>query len=233
MTDKFEILKKQYGSFLVKETGWPKLDPMCVRKSLSDAKIEQGLDPSKITILYAPTFSKRYTSSSDLINEIKILQNKGWQWIAKFHDLEQIEIIQEYKKLSSDQFNIVQDLDILPWMYAADILLTDTSSVAYEFLQLNRPIITYRAFARKGKGIDITNPENIYGALVRSIEDPNEFKTPRKEYLDDLHPYSDGKSSERVIKGIENILKSTELSQLKPKSMNWYRKRQIRKLVLK
>ena len=162
---------------------------------------------SQPTVLYAPTFSKRYTSSSDLFHEIKVLQNQDWQWIAKFHDLEEKDVIKQYELFASDHFRIIKDEGILPWIFAADILITDTSSVAYEFLPLNRPIVTYRATTRLDKGIDIMNPQELHGALIRSLEDPLEFNESRKNYLNDLHPYRDGKSSERIVKAISESLK--------------------------
>ena len=70
------------------------------------------------------------------------------------------------------------------------------------------------------------------GAVTRSIEDPNEFSNSRKEILNDLHPYLDGISSKRIIKKVSKLLGSSDLENLKPKPSNWYRKRQIRKLIL-
>ena len=231
MTENFLSLQEKYGTFLVKETGWSKLDIMFNHKPIEECKAEMGLDPPKPTVLYAPTFSKRYTSSSDLFHEIKVLQNQDWQWIAKFHDLEEKDVIKQYELFASDHFRIIKDEGILPWIFAADILITDTSSVAYEFLPLNRPIVTYRATTRLDKGIDIMNPQELHGALIRSLEDPLEFNESRKNYLNDLHPYRDGKSSERIVKAISESLKSEELNNLKSKPLNWFRKRQIRKIV--
>jgi len=231
MTENFLSLQEKYGTFLVKETGWSKLDIMFNHKPIEECKAEMGLDPPKPTVLYAPTFSKRYTSSSDLFHEIKVLQNQDWQWIAKFHDLEEKDVIKQYELFASDHFRIIKDEGILPWIFAADILITDTSSVAYEFLLLNRPIVTYRATTRLDKGIDIMNPQELHGALIRSLEDPLEFNESRKNYLNDLHPYRDGKSSERIVKAISESLKSEELNNLKSKPLNWFRKRQIRKIV--
>jgi len=47
----------------------------------------------------------------------------------------------------------------------------------------------------------------------------------------DIHPYSDGQSSQRLISTISNVLQSDELNRLKPKPRNWIRKKQIRKIV--
>jgi len=231
MTDRFTNLQKKYGTFLVQETGWPKLDEMSQILTLNESKSILGLDPAKKTILYAPTFSPKYTSAMDLYPEILQMQDNDWQWVIKFHDLENQNIIQLYESLSSGNFIIVNDSNIHSYMLASDVLLTDTSSVAYEYLMLDRPLVTYRGTVRLEKGINIILPDDLLGALTRSIEDPDEFKDSRKSYLADLHPYQDGLSSKRVIDAIENTLETGGVNNLKKKPRNWFRKKLIRKIV--
>ena len=233
MTEKFQYLAFKYQNFIVRETGWPKLDKFKGYKSISEEKIFIKLDPKKKVILYAPTFSPKYQSSEALFKTIKKIQKYKYKWFVKFHDLEKKSIIQKYKTLETDFFSIVENDDILEYMKVADILLTDISSVAYEFLLFNRPIITYRAIIRFEKGLNIINPDDLIGAITRSIEDPNEFDQSRKEILNDLHPYIDGESSKRLIETIIGVIKNKGLKNLKSKPRNWYRKRQIKKLILK
>ena len=116
-------------------------------------------------------------------------------------------------------------------MKAANVLLTDTSSVAYEFLLLNRPIVTWRAVSRLEKGIDIRSSEDLFGALTRSFHDPTELSSVRNELCQELHPYSDGRSSERLIDTIDEILSNDSLGELKTKNPNWIQRRQIRRIV--
>ena len=231
MTEKFVYLREQYNTFLVRETGWPKLDLLFPIPNAEEKKITMGLNPDKKLILYAPTFSPKYKSADDLFSSIQESQFLGHEWVVKFHDLEKNATVERYRTLNSDLFKIIQDKDILPWMTAADLLITDTSSVAYEFLLLDRPVITYQASARLEKGIDITEPEHLIGAITRSIEDPGEYIESRKDVLSDIHPYSDGQSSQRLIGTIDKILQSDELDWLQPKPRNWIRKKQIRKIV--
>jgi len=157
--------------------------------------------------------------------------SQDWQWIIKFHDLEKQETIQQYEQLQTENFIVVKDPNIIPFMKASDVLLTDTSSVAYEFLLLDRPIVTWGAVSRPGKGIDIRSGEDLFGALTRSFLDPIEFSNVRNELLHELHPYSDGKSSERLIDIIDEILSTDGMRGLKTKYPNWIQKRQIRRIV--
>jgi CDP-glycerol glycerophosphotransferase (TagB/SpsB family) len=140
-------------------------------------------------------------------------------------------IRKRYKKLESNNFCVVDELNILPFMAGSDIMITDTSSVAYEFLHFNRPLITYQAIARRDKGINIQDPSELSPAIERSLNDPNEFSHNRESCLQDIHPYFDGHSSNRMLKVIETILTEGLHNELKQKPLNFLRKYQIRKII--
>jgi len=238
MTENFLKIAKQKKHFLVKETGWPKLDPVYKNEwGFSDQKdklIKQyKLIPELPVILYAPTFPPKYTSAPDLLDSINKLKNCKYNWIIKFHSLMDQSIRERYKKLESNNFRVVDELNILPFMAGSDIMITDTSSVAYEFLHFNRPLITYQAIARRDKGINIQDPSELSPAIERSLNDPNEFSHNRESCLQDIHPYFDGNSSNRVLKGIADILANGLQNDLKQKPQNFIRKYQIRKIIAK
>ena len=233
MTEKFKELKKKHDTFLVKETGWPKMDYFCSIPGIKEMKKKMGFDVKNKLILYAPTFSPKYTSAEDLFDSIKNMQSFGYQWVTKFHELEKNDTVKKYKTIESDSFHISSDFNIFQWMKVADLLITDTSSVAYEYLALNRPIITYKAIARIEKGINIIDCNDLIGAIIRSFEDPEEYSYPRNEILSEIHPYDDGDSSKRLIEAIKEVIEFNELEQLKPKPRNWIRKKYIRSIVSK
>jgi CDP-glycerol glycerophosphotransferase (TagB/SpsB family) len=141
------------------------------------------------------------------------------------------EIIASYRELCGDFCEVVEDLNILPYLQAADILITDTSSVAYEFMLLDRPIITYRATARLDKGIDIQSPSQLTDAIQRSLASQNEFSSARQSYLAEIHPYNDGKSSRRVVAAIEEVLEQNLVQHLRRKPLNLNRRVKIRRML--
>lgn len=141
------------------------------------------------------------------------------------------DIQNSYRELIGDNFLVVDSQNILSYMQAADLLVTDTSSVAYEFLLLDRPIITYNAIARIDKGINITSPAELGSAIETSLADPQEYSSNRQYYLNEIHPYQDGESSIRIIDRIEKVLETEEYKNLKRKPGNWVRKWQIRKII--
>lgn len=138
MTEKFEKLALKHGSFLVKETGWPKLDNFELKVDRDLRKTELGINPEQPVILYAPTFSPRYTSARDLFEEILMMIDRPYHWLIKFHTLMDQDLSGDYLSLNKDYVTIIDNQNIIPYMEISDILLTDTSSVAYEFLILDR-----------------------------------------------------------------------------------------------
>jgi len=213
MTNKFIALKNRHKSFQVIETGWPKLDRLNPSVNISKRKSEFGFDPERPVILYAPTFSPRYGSAKGLLNEIRGLQDQRFQWLVKFHSLMNKSIISEFALLENNSFKINRSDDILPLMEAADILLTDTSSVAYEYLLLDRPIITFRTTTRSDKGINLLEAVDLRGALERSLLDPDEYSWNRSVYCDMIHPYNDGQSATRVLQAINTGLTKTAIDR--------------------
>ncbi|MEE9466560.1 MAG: CDP-glycerol glycerophosphotransferase family protein [Candidatus Neomarinimicrobiota bacterium] len=230
MTRHFEKLARRHGHFLVHETGWPKLDALAQPVERTAARQALGLDPERPVLLYAPTFSPRFTSATDLLPTIAGLQ-EPYQWLIKFHDLMAPAVKDAYQAQVGGQVVGPDQPDILPLMQAADLLITDTSSVAYEYLLLDRPIITYCSAVRREKGIDIDRPEELAPAIERSLGAPEEFAVRRREYLNDLHPWTDGRSAERVVTAVNEVLDTCAHLSLAPKPRNLWRKFQQRDLV--
>ncbi|NHZ84978.1 MAG: hypothetical protein GWP19_03755, partial [Planctomycetia bacterium] len=167
-TTRFKQLAQKYKYFTVKETGWSKLDPLFTKinskVNSKDNLIKKiGFDPNKTILLYAPTFPPKYSSANELLAEIAKLKDE-FQWVIKFHTLMDKKIQNKYRDLVSETFKVIDENDILPYFDISNILITDTSSVAYEFLPLDRPIITYKAIARVDKGINILDAKDLLGA---------------------------------------------------------------------
>lgn len=231
LTAKFNILAQKHHTFLVKETGWSKMDNLHAENQ-SHRKTELGFTKMDNVILYAPTFSPRYTSAKALFPEIrKLIQIENFRWLIKFHPLMDQKWIEKYNELACEQLKIVDDNDIHPSMETSDLLITDTSSVAYEYLLLDRPIITFKAATRKEKGIDINDPKKLGSTIHRSLKNRNEYHNQREKYRNELHPYTDGSSSKRILEAIEKVIDSEEVKSLRMKKPNWFQKRQIRKLI--
>ena len=132
--------------------GMPRLDCL-VDGSLERNKILTSLDidPSRRTVLYAPTWSK-YSSVATMGEEIvKRLGAAGYAVIVKLHD--RSRQTDDYHSGGIDWGRRLEPLlkatggvlatgiNSSSYLMAADVLITDHSSVGFEYLLLDRPLI--------------------------------------------------------------------------------------------
>lgn len=158
--------------------GYPKVDCL-VDGSLDRHGIERelGLDPRAPTVLYAPTWSPY--SSLNAIGEplIKALVRLGVNVVVKLHDRSfdrnlrasgGIDWRRALDRLARDYpVRVAERSDASPYMFAADLLVTDHSSVGFEFMLLDRPIVVADCPELIEKAH--INPEKV--ALLRSAAD--------------------------------------------------------------
>jgi len=141
------------GSPAARLVGMPKVDRL-VDGSLNRDVILQtlGLDPRLPTVLYAPTWTPH--SSLNALGEelIKALAKTGVNQIVKLHDnsLDVGDIrnsggIDWVARLSpalqSPRSHLAKRGSISPYLVAADLMISDHSSAAFEYLLLDRPLI--------------------------------------------------------------------------------------------
>lgn len=155
--------------------GYPKADALASSPPrAADAAAALGIDPGRPTIVYAPTFSP--ASSLHAAGEaiVGALLGAGWNVIAKLHDRSfdpdpkytgAIDWRQRMAPFAATgRFLLAASGDSTPYVLAADALVTDHSSIGFEFCVLDRPVIVFDApgLAQAAR----INPEKI--ALLRS-----------------------------------------------------------------
>ncbi|HPC35907.1 MAG TPA: CDP-glycerol glycerophosphotransferase family protein [Candidatus Marinimicrobia bacterium] len=229
ITEKFQQLSKKYGYFKVKETGWPKVDDLLKPYDRSELCQRLQLDPHRKIILYAPTFSPKFKSSNEILKVISDLPHSDEQWIIKFHDLMPSEDRRSFEKLPHEKFRIYNGYDNTSLLQIADVLISDTSSIVYEFMLLDKPVITIGAKVRQEKALNIESAENLRAAIERSLENPQEFAENRRQTLAQIHPYIDTLNSQRVLNAVDDFLRNTTAGELKKKPLNLYRKYKVRR----
>ena len=155
--------------------GYPKLDRLAAGRIDGAAiRSELGLQSARPTALYAPTYST--ASSLHLAGEsiVRTLADAGLNVIVKLHD-RSLDSDARYTGgidwrarmaalESAGRIRHVETPDASPLMAAADIMVTDHSSVGFEFLVLDRPLVVFDAPDLPAAAR--INPEKI--ALLRS-----------------------------------------------------------------
>ena len=221
-TKKFQQLALQHKNFHVVETGWTKLDPL-FKTAPYPLKTELPV------ILFAPTFSPNLTCAVECYEEIKRLVATGqYHWLAKFHPKMNPEWIALYQQLECEHFEIVDIDTCLPLHQRADVMLSDTSSMVGEFLLLDKPVVTYKNANPGDYLIDVDSPSAIKPALARAFAREAALMGQIKHYSQSLHPYHDGKTSERILHAVDALI-STPVKLEKKRPLNLLRSFKLRK----
>ena len=230
-TKRFQKLAKKFQDFEVIETGWPKLDQLFLQRNSYDdekEKLKNTYNVKKI-ILYAPTFSPSLTSTLDLKNDIFKLANSETLLLIKFHDLMDKNVIAEYQKICDKVKNakIIDDNNIIKYLILSDLMISDTSSVVYEFLLLDKPVITYNSNSKNIKWENISNPKQLITSVKETLK-YDKFKNERNWIIENYHPYTDGKSSKRMIDTLKKYIQENPIPE--KRKLPWGRKRKMIKM---
>ncbi len=158
--------------------GMPKVDCLVDGSLTREAVIATlGLDPARPTVLYAPTWSPE--SSLNTVGEqlVKRLRTLPINLIIKLHDRSR-DVRTRYSGgvdwmtrlrplLAGAHAHLAQGPDICPYLVAADTMIADHSSAAFEYLLRDRPIVRFHAPAL----IALANIHPDYVALLESASD--------------------------------------------------------------
>jgi len=211
-TNTFNALKAKHKNFDVIETGWPKLDIYGKNKTRYNSYKAELIEKhhAKKIILYAPTFSPKLTSAPHLVEEIKKLaNNRDYIILLKFHPLMAKEWLEVYQDLADAVPNILyqNEKNIIKYLLVSDLLISDTSSVIYEFILLDKPVVTFNSISKHIYWED-TKTYNRLESLVKSNLEEDSFAKSRNEIYQQFHPYNDGKSAERMVETVRTYIKS-------------------------
>ncbi|MGV7136854.1 CDP-glycerol glycerophosphotransferase family protein [Bacillus velezensis] len=173
--------------------------------------------PKKI-ILYAPTFRDYDMQSFRLPfteEQLTNALNGEYMLLVKLHPAVLHQISASFE---SELIKNVSDMRLHDLLKAADILITDYSSVPFEFALLNKPIFffTYdlEEYDRK-RGLIDNYTSVIPGKACHDSEALLEEMTKKpfraeemKRFSDKWNMYSDGNSSEALLKFAETKMKN-------------------------
>ncbi|TAM59552.1 MAG: CDP-glycerol glycerophosphotransferase family protein [Rhodanobacter sp.] len=225
-TAQFQALADKLGHFSVAETGWPKLDPFM-------REIAGPLPPVRQppVILYHSTFSPSWSAAETLYDEVRRLSRDGrWHWIVTFHPKMNPETVAKFKALQNEYLRFVENDNILELFPQADLMCSDTSSALSEFLLTGKPVVTYRNRRPGPQLIDIDSPAQFEPAIERALARPPELLQAIRDHADAIHPYRDGRSSERVLDAIDAFVAAGARNRRR-KPLNLWRKLKLRRRI--
>jgi hypothetical protein len=187
-------------------TGYPKTDP------LADPAVDRTplraleLDPALPTLLFAPTGEKRNALETHGVEAIRaIRKTRRFNLLVKPHDHPKraIDWFSELAPLEDERTRLVRAKDVVPYLRAADLLVTDASSVAFEFTLLDRPIVfldvprmlekvqkrapalDLDTYGRK-IGVVVAGPDELVAAVDDSLAHPRRESPVRRAAADHI-----------------------------------------------
>ena len=225
-------------------TGQPRLDlvnSLDGRKKLVQL-FGEDIKKYKSIIFFAPSYranmschaGKIYSDNifrlDDFDNEKlnEVLEKKNAALVYKLHPIEQTAFTGRIFSMSehcfelTDQMLFEKDIRYDELLNAFNIMISDYSSIVYDYLLLDRPIVyllpDFEEY-KNAKGfvfsnIDAYMPgekaytfEALLKALEKAFENPEEYKLARQNVILNRFDYTDGKSTERCFNQILNFKK--------------------------
>lgn len=228
-TAPFQALAAQAGHFAVVETGWPKLDPL-FRDDGGAAAAMRAPAGSRPVVMFASTFTERLSAAPHLFDAIAAEVARGDRyWLLTLHPKCPPELFQRYRSLAGPNATFFETEQLVTAQRAADVLLADTTSVVSEFVVQRKPVVTFRNRAPKPHMLDFDDPAKLPEMLERAFAPTPELEHALAAYADAIHPYRDGRSSERVLAATDDLLRG-DLGRLRRKPLStWLRRLQIRR----
>ena len=180
---------------------------------------------NKKIILYAPTYRANqhetgvgYTYKNE-VDFDKLREKLGEDYIILFRPHYFIANVFDFEKYSGFVYDVSKVDDINDLYIISDILITDYSSVFFDYANLERPIIFYmydlEHYRDESNGFYIDVNKELPGKIVRTDDElideikrvSKEFKFDEKykEFNDKYNYLDDGKASERVLEEVIKI----------------------------
>lgn len=225
----FRELAEREGHFAVAETGWPKLDPLFLDDAGASAALRAPAQGRPV-ILFGSTFTERLSAAPHLFERIAADIAGGERyWLLTLHPKCPPELFARYRALAGPNAAFVEPEQVMAAQRAADVLVSDTSSIVSEFVIQHKPVVTFRNRVPQPHMIDFDDPAQLPAMLARALHPDPTLVAEIRRYADDIHPWRDGRSSERVIAATEDFL-AGEMGVLKRKPFGaWTRGLQIRR----
>ncbi|PIE78972.1 MAG: CDP-glycerol glycerophosphotransferase [Candidatus Delongbacteria bacterium] len=216
------------------ETGIPKLDPFFWEGYYNNSDLIKkiGIDKDKKTVLFAPSYKPSCISFvqekiMDIIPKYNlIIKLHPYSWDGKYASHSQHKFYEKLAERYEEVFLIPEnDVDIYPYLYLADTMISDTSSVINEFLALGKHGIIYvlpYEDLKHSDGMPVLSidpkhwlegafphmyePKDLLPAVEKALNPTQDMKEKLEEYRNYFFTGLDGKAGKRVKSKIDKLM---------------------------
>lgn len=224
LADAFGLPEERRAGVIIEE-GYPRNDE--IARAHADAsgarqaqlREELGIAPGKKVLLYAPTWRDDSYQAGvgytfDYLIDFDLLRRElGEEWVVLFRPHYYIANHFDFSAYEGFVIDVAQWPNINELYIAADVLVTDYSSVMFDYAILRRPIALfvpdYEKYANDIRGFyfdlsEIPGPHcRETGELVATLKDLDgyweKYRDAYDAYVERFCPRDDGHAAERVI----------------------------------
>lgn len=204
------------------ESGQPCHDPYFWKDdTVEKVRVHLHLPPETQIALYAPTFRDgnadfSFPDFSGIIKALEQISGKTWILLIRLHpnDLDRAErIVFTENILNASSYPDTQDL-----AKAADLLITDYSSIMYDFALQRKQVVLYApdiAFYEKTRGLrrifhelpfPLAQAEAEMQGALREAFSPNYSERLEVFLQERVRSFDDGRASERIAARIKAVI---------------------------
>ena len=194
--------------------GYPRNDALLAADRDARAlEVRRRLDlPDRKVLLYAPTFRNTTGAFAPGFDLAQFARRFGDQvlLLVRAHYLNTVQVPQE----AGDAIRDVSAYpDITELMLASDGLLTDYSSVMFDYALLDRPLLffapdaatyaqdrgTYFDLAQRAPGPFTTTEDELFAAVSSFVSGPDPHCAARKQFAHEFGEYETGTAADQIV----------------------------------
>ena len=210
--------------------GMPKVDCLVDGSMQRDAILRaMGLDPARPTVLYAPTWSPASSLNRMGVPLLERLVDLPVNVVVKLHDRSRdprpqysggVDWFARLRPiLDRPHARLAEGANVTPCLAAADVMISDHSSAAFEYLLLDRPLVRielpellkqaniHADYVRlmADASDNVTGAAGAIAAVERALADPSARSETRRTVAADLF-YQPGTASHRCAAALCEVV---------------------------
>lgn len=205
----------------IKVTGFIKSDQLFGPAAQTRAKFCErlGIDPDKRIVLFAPTYNPELSAMHCVAEGIRKVADQDTVLLIKLHNMTDARFKDLYSNIASAHPNIfyLTDADYSGMMHAADLMISDVSSIFIEFLLLDKPVVLFNnprikefpyynaediEYKTRDAAVQVASLDELLRAVRTELAHPEKRSAIRQRYAMALDYGRDGRSAERAGQAI-------------------------------
>jgi hypothetical protein len=224
----------------IRLVGMPKSDCLVDGSLTRDGVLDaNGMDPARTTVMYAPTWTRFSSLNAMGEDVVRLLVDAGYRVLVKLHDnsLDRsvvnsggIDWVARLTPiLARGHGHLITSGDASPWLVAADVLITDHSSIGFEYLLLDRPLIRI-AMPELIAGADIAtdyvtliasasttvdSAAGVLAAVGHAVAHPSELSRSRRALTAELF-HEPGTATDRAVNELYDLIELDLPARVQP-----------------